>query len=130
MTTNQDRAAEVIEGYYPPCRKCQDRSQWGIPEVGECGDCADQCKVIARALADAGLLAPDLPGSNHADEEGTLEWHIPDPNQPYPGIVRLYPNGHIRLVQINAPITSTTTALALSQVLAAAAYVQAHQEKK
>lgn len=113
MTTNQDRAAEVL-------------GKWHGGAVWDTGNPND----LAQALADAGLLAPDLTEPSHADEEGTLEWHIPDPNQPYHGIVRLYPNGHIRLVQINAPITSTTTALALSQALAAAAYVQAHQEKK
>lgn len=106
MTTNQERAAEIIHQHH------------------------DNCTDAANYLDLAGLITPGLPKPNRADEDGTLEWHIPDPNQPYPGIVRLYPNGHIRLVQINAPITSVTTALALSQALAAAAYVQAHQEKK
>lgn len=59
MTTNQERAAEVIEGYYPPCQTCRARATVGIPEVGECDECAKECQYIAQALADAGLLAPD-----------------------------------------------------------------------
>lgn len=106
MTTNRDRAAEILHRHH------------------------DNCNDAADALDAAGVLAPDLPEPNHADEDGTLEWNIPDPEQPYQGIMRLYPNGNIRLAQINAPIKHPTTALALSRALAAAAYIQTHQEKK
>lgn len=111
MITNQDRAVEVMRNFWHDGRYAV-----GFDE-------------IAEALADAGLLTPDLTEPNHADEDGTLDWNIPDPEQPYQGIVRLYPHGNIRLVQINAPIKNPATALALSRALAAAAYIQTHQEK-
>lgn len=122
MTTNQERAAEVLG------RERYSRSLQSAPDV--LGRLIEHSRPDAQALADAGLLSPDLPEPNHADEDGTLEWNIPDPEQPYQGIVRLYPNGNIRLVQINAPIKNPTTSLALSRALAAAAYIQTHQEKK
>ncbi|MDD2326287.1 MAG: hypothetical protein PHW63_09860 [Alphaproteobacteria bacterium] len=112
MTTNQDRALRLLN------------------DLAENQDDGVGVFDAVTALADAGLLTPDLPEPNHADEDGTLEWNIPDPEQPYQGIVRLYPNGNIRLVQINAPIKDPTTALALSRALAASAYIQTHQEKK
>lgn len=132
MTTNQNRAAEVISlALADDADVSIDGNYNNIMDVSATTlDGKYDLTAVARALADAGLLAPDLPEPNHADEDGTLEWNIPDPEQPYQGIVRLYPNGNIRLVQINAPIKNPTTALALSRALAAAAYIQTHQEKK
>lgn len=56
--SNQDRAAEVIDRHgFDPCRE---------PEC------------IAQDIADAGLLAPDLPEPTFSFDDGTKAWLVKD----------------------------------------------------
>nr|DAX96075.1 MAG TPA: Protein of unknown function (DUF2862) [Caudoviricetes sp.] len=60
---NQDRAAKVIDRHgFDPCRE---------PEC------------IAQDLADAGLLAPDLPVPTLSFSDGTKAWFVEDEEEGY-----------------------------------------------
>ena len=59
MTTNQDRAAEVIASAGAICGS--DCTRTPADPITDCPRCAWCIGAYAQALADAGLLAPDLP---------------------------------------------------------------------
>ena len=63
--TNLDKAAELILPYIGGCTECD--------RIGDaCLDCTREAKDAVKDIAEAGLLAPDLPDANDLD--------IPVPN--------------------------------------------------
>ena len=118
MTTNQDRAAEVIGQAYQQAMESDTPSAWR--------------GSIAQALADAGLLTPDLPEPEDIDRfPGSKCWQLSPYRSPRPSshvAVRLT---HDDLIKVNltgeldSPLQLREVAAAL---LAAAAHT--HQEKK
>lgn len=62
MTTNIDRAAAIIAPWI--------EKEWGHPE--------DNAESAADALADAGLLMPDIPEPDDVDPEREATW-VPHP---------------------------------------------------
>ena len=56
--SNQERAAELIWGYLECQPSCDTAGQ---DERQRCNDCMETAQNCAADLADAGLLAPDLP---------------------------------------------------------------------
>ena len=70
--SNQERAAELIWGYLECQPSCDTAGQ---DERQRCNDCMETAQNCAADLADAGLLAPDLP--EPAIYDGLVEWDTP-----------------------------------------------------
>lgn len=79
MTTNQDRAAEIIAPWI--------EKEWGHPE--------DNAESAAEALAEAGLLAPDLPDNDVELAGGSRGWRTPEG-----GIVWSAPAGRVMIQRV------------------------------
>lgn len=68
---NQERAVEVIMHHiFADCPNC-------LKTLGPCADCEDAATGAAKALADAGLLAPDLPEPQDHNRETV--WPVEEP---------------------------------------------------
>ena len=141
MTTNQDRALEtMIAARY---------AKWPVEELPEGHDertvkahqglvkelydlTVEEYTVLAQALADAGLLAPDLPEPEDIDRfPGSKCWQLSPYRSPRPSshvAVRLTHDGLIKVNltgELDSPLQLREAAAAL---LAAAAHT--NQEKK
>ena len=119
MTTNHDRAAEVLG------RERYSRSLQSAPDV--LGRLIEHSRPDAQALADAGLLTPDaLPPQYLYDDWGV--WPI-NAHPDHHVVMRVTGTGR-RLVEMYAPVQmEPLTALRLAAALIEAATL-ATQEKK
>lgn len=84
--SNIDKAANMILAYTGDCDECE--------RTGDaCLDCVREATDAARDLADAGLLAPDLPAPAATSANGTPVWRADDTM-----MVTRFPDGEIRML--------------------------------
>jgi hypothetical protein len=115
MTTNQDRAAEALG------RERYSRSLQSAP--GVLGRFIEHSRPDAQALADAGLLAPDLPEPEMDIDR--LIWRVDEE-----GFVYRKPDGRISTIGVGNPYPSMEIARRHALAVLAATSHYAAQEKK
>lgn len=111
MTTNIDRAAEILAGYPPPHLSYQEHD--------------DECYEIIRAFVAEGLLMPDLPEPTRWKQNEEPEWDARDTTVSPAGY-----EGRIIVEDSDEKWEASAgdiRALALA-MLAAAAYAEGNQE--
>ena len=119
--SNIDKAIEVLNGQGACCGDCQ--REPGDP-LSYCGNCARCLSSYAQALADAGLLTPDLPVHTATSENGTPVWRADKTFMvtAFPGMVGMWIPG--------IGDAQYTTAQARQQALALLAAANYAEEKK
>ena len=122
--TNFDKAAELILPYIGGCTECD--------RIGDaCLDCIREAKDAVKDIAEAGLLAPDLPEPYWGTPRGAtwyLPYHIGDIRRMREHIVAFghdYNEQSFRLV-----LTEEETEVIAHTLLAAAQYAKGQENER